>query len=132
MPNEPNGNKERTMLIKTDSSSTLNESSSYLQQKIERLSDLFGTGRRSADSHVRSLPFAPDDMTAGSENKYQTAVLGTTKHVDLPITLETSNFYKNLMKRTWRKGPTRAKAGGHSGRGKSDLEFYLAHESNDV
>ena len=121
------------MLIKTaSSSSTLNELPSSLQQKVERLSDLFGANHRSADSQVRSLPFAPDDVTAGSENEYQTAVLGTTKHVDLPITLETSNFYKNLIKRTWRKGPAPAKAGGHSKRGKSELEFYLAHESNDV
>ena len=35
------------MLIKTESpSSTLTEPSSYLQQKIERLSDLFGANRK--------------------------------------------------------------------------------------
>ena len=119
------------MPVKTDSSSsTIQEPSSYLQQKIEHLSALFGAGRRSADSRVRSLPFGPDDITAGSENEYQTAVLGPTQQVDLPIMLETSNFYKNLMKRTWRKG--RAKAGGHSKPGNSELEFFLAHESNDV
>ena len=121
------------MLIKTASlSSTLTEPSSYLQQRVKRLSDLFGANHHSADSQVRSLPFAPDDVTAGSENEYQTAVLGTAKHVDLPTMLETSNFYKNLVKRTWRKGPAPAKAGVHSKRGKSELEFYLAHESNDV
>ena len=112
------------MLIKTDSSSlNLQESPSYLRQKIERLSDVFGAGRPSADSHIRSLPFSPDDVTAGSENECQTAVLGTTKHMDLPVTLETSNSYKNLIKRTWRKGLKK---------GKSELEFYLAHESHDV
>ena len=127
------GDEEPPMLIKTEpSSSTLREPSFDLRQKVERLSDLFGATHRSADSQVRSLPFAPDDMTAGSENEYQTAVLGTTKHVDLPITLETSNFYKNLVKRTWRKGPAPAKAGIPSKRGKSELESYLAHESNSV
>lgn len=87
------------MLIKTESSlPTLQEPSFDLQQKIARLSDLFSANHFSTDSRVRNLPFAPDDVTAGSENEYQTAVLGSAAHVDLPITLEASNFYKNLMK----------------------------------
>ena len=121
------------MLIKTEPSlSTLKEPSLYLQQKVARLSDLFGANHRSADSQVRSLPFAPDDVTAGSENEYQTAVLGSAAHVDLPITLETSNFYKNLMKRTWRKAPALAKSWVRSKPGTCELESYLAQESGDV
>ena len=121
------------MLIKTESpSSTVQTFSSDHQQRVERLADVLGAGGRSSNLNLCSLPFAPDDVTAGSENEYQTAVLGTTKHVDLPITLQTSNFYKNLVKQTWRKGAPFAKAGGHSKRSKSELEAYLAHESNDV
>jgi len=80
VPTPQNGTKEATMLIKTDSSSpNLQKSSSYPRQKIERLSDVFGVSRPSADSHIQSLPFSPDDVTAGSENECQCRSVGHDK-----------------------------------------------------
>ena len=89
---------------------------SFFQQKIERLSQIFGGKGPSSDHRVRILPFSPEDITAGSENEYQAAVLGTKEHVDLPLTLESSNFYKNIINRSMQRGSRRVA---------TELEKYL-------
>jgi len=45
------------------------------------------------------LPFSSSDATAGTENELQAVVLGDKKDVDLPITIEESNYYKNILRR---------------------------------
>jgi hypothetical protein len=45
------------------------------------------------------LPFTPLDVTAGVENELQAAVLGTKENVDLPLTILSSNYYGNILKR---------------------------------
>ncbi|WP_153306557.1 hypothetical protein [Desulfogranum japonicum] len=47
-------------------------------------------------------PFTAGDVTAGMENELQVAVSGTRNHVDLPISLEASNYYNNLLLRAQR------------------------------
>jgi hypothetical protein len=70
---------------------------------------------------VASLPFAPGDITAGSESEMQTVVKGKRSNVDLPIFIEQSNYLSNIRRR--------AKSGDASAKIMTDLEEYL--NSND-
>ena len=45
------------------------------------------------------LPFSAGDITAGSENELQAAVVGSRDRVDLALTLEQSNYFRNVLKR---------------------------------
>jgi hypothetical protein len=47
-----------------------------------------------------SLPFAPGDVTAGSEDELQAVVVGHATACDLPITVRDSRFFKNIAKRS--------------------------------
>jgi hypothetical protein len=47
-----------------------------------------------------SLPFAPGDVTAGSEDELQAVVVGDAAACDLPITIHESRFFKNIAKRS--------------------------------
>lgn len=51
-----------------------------------------------SQSFFGELPFSHDDITAGSENELQTAVIGDKRNVDLSIYIEKSKYYKNLKK----------------------------------
>jgi hypothetical protein len=44
--------------------------------------------------------FGENDVTAGSETELQAAVVGTSTNVDLPLAIEQSRFFANLVKRT--------------------------------
>ncbi|MBN2297891.1 MAG: hypothetical protein JXM72_04830, partial [Deltaproteobacteria bacterium] len=48
---------------------------------------------------IEGLPFSAGDTTAGSENELQTVVIGRKDDVDLPVTIQESNYYKNIIKR---------------------------------
>jgi len=52
------------------------------------------------DSFIRSIPFADNDTTAGTETELQAAVIGRKDGVDLSIMIEKSNYYANIMRRT--------------------------------
>ena len=73
----------------------------------------------SSDALAESLPFSSSDATAGTENELQAVVLGDKKDVDLPITIEESNYYKNILRRV--------KAGETPRRVVAELEKYLNH-----
>ncbi len=73
---------------------------------------------------VESLPFSLCDTTAGSETELQAAVSGHRVDVDLPRTIEESNYFANLMKR--------AAAGDMSQSALTDLETYLAGNAEGV
>ena len=45
------------------------------------------------------LPFGASDTTAGSETELQVAVAGSRQQVDLPLTIEQSRYFANLVKR---------------------------------
>jgi len=47
-----------------------------------------------------SLPFAPGDVTAGSEDELQAVVVGNSASCDLPITIRDSRFLKNIARRS--------------------------------
>jgi len=52
-----------------------------------------------SDIQIESLPFAPGDVTAGTENELQALVVGKRTTVDLPITIERSKYYSNILRR---------------------------------
>ncbi|MFH2093472.1 MAG: hypothetical protein ABIJ31_14025, partial [Pseudomonadota bacterium] len=64
------------------------------------LLDVMGIQTGSTDAFIRSLPFSIRDVTAGTENEFQTAVLGQQKDIDLARTIEDANYYKNMIRRT--------------------------------
>jgi hypothetical protein len=77
----------------------------------------------STDAFVQALPFCFRDVTAGAENEFQAVVLGKRADVDLPITIESANFFKNMVRR--------AEAGDTSRKTVTALERYL-EQKNDV
>jgi len=76
------------------------------------------------DSLVATAFFGPGDATAGCENELQAAVAGGRREVDLPLAIERSNFYLNLVKRQQR-GDTPAHL-------VNDLDDYLASNPSGV
>ena len=83
-----------------------------------KFSDLLGITHPSGTSWIEKLPFAGDDATAGSETELQAAVAGGRGNVDLARAIETSPFFKNLLKR--------AKSGDAPRRKITQLESYLS------
>ena len=64
-----------------------------------------------------SLPFAAGDVTAGSESEMQTVVAGNKTDVDLPMTIERSNYLSNIRRRI--------KSGDASARMFTELEKHI-------
>ncbi len=76
------------------------------------------------DSLIDSLPFCAGDVTSGSESELQAVVAGDRQHVDLPLIIEQSNFFANVMKRT---------ASGETPKTVvADLERFLADNRTEV
>jgi hypothetical protein len=49
---------------------------------------------------LEGQPFAPGDVTAGSEDELQAVVVGSNDACDLPITIRDSRFLKNIARRS--------------------------------
>ena len=64
----------------------------------DRILQLLRNGGACGD--LECLPFGLGDGTAGSETELQTAVVGREKNVDLPLSIRSSNYYANLLKRS--------------------------------
>ena len=71
-----------------------------------------------------TLPFSLKDTTAGSETELQVAVAGRKQDVDLPDTIERSNYFANVLKR--------AAAGEAPQRLVTDLERFLTSNGENV
>ena len=65
------------------------------EQILQRL----GVDVSSPDRLAATLPFAGGDATCGTENELQAVVVGPRDSVDLPMTIETSNYFHNIIKR---------------------------------
>jgi len=63
------------------------------------IADLLGIPSHDAEGYLDSLPFSRHDATAGSETELQAVVAGRKEDVDLPLTIEQSNYYANILKR---------------------------------
>jgi hypothetical protein len=93
-----------------------------LQREFQQQYGTIGDGW--SDRLIRALPFSVGDVTAGSEHEYQVVVQGSRETVDLALSLEASNFFKNLQKRA--STETNAK------RMLQELQAFLDHASHDV
>ncbi|MBN4068555.1 hypothetical protein JYU06_03420, partial [Desulfotalea psychrophila] len=78
----------------------------------------------SKEGFLASLPFCVRDTTAGTENEFQAVVVGKRHDLDLAITIEESNYYKNIVRRAASGDTSRKKMLG--------LERYLNHRTDDV
>ncbi len=88
------------------------------------LLDIMEIKNSSPDEFLRSLPFSSGDTTAGVENEFQASVLGKKKDLDLALTIEDSNYYKNMIRR--------AASGDISGKKIAALEKYLNQSRDNV
>ncbi|NPU84549.1 MAG: hypothetical protein HPY65_08660 [Syntrophaceae bacterium] len=82
-----------------------------------RMMAMLGVRAGATGTDIETLPFAMRDTTAGSETELQAAVLGQRSNVDLPLTIEASNYFANIIRR--------AAAGDTKKRVITDLESYL-------
>ena len=73
---------------------------------------------------VASLPFAAKDTTSGNETELQVVVAGKKDCVDLPVRIEESNYYANILRR--------AAAGELTRKSVTDLEAFIASNQNDI
>ena len=78
---------------------------------------VFQMNPASAGNSLENMPFAPGDAAAGVENELQTAVLGNSAAVDLPISIRKTDFFRNIHKRVH--------SGESTGKPASELEKYL-------
>jgi hypothetical protein len=88
-----------------------------------KFSKILGIAHPSQAAWIEKLPFACDDVTAGSESELQAAVVGDRSSVDLAQTIEHSTYYRNLSKR--------AASGDLPPRNLAMLDTYLA-SSKDI
>jgi hypothetical protein len=91
---------------------------------VRKIFSQMGVSFASRDELAATLPFSVNDVTAGSESELQAVVCGSKEDVDLPLLIEQSNFFANMMKRT---------AAGESPRkAVADLERFLADNPSNV
>jgi hypothetical protein len=64
---------------------------------VERLRELLEIPRPRDPGSIESIPFSRNDATAGSENELQVAVFGDRKCADLPLAIESSNYFANCL-----------------------------------
>ena len=83
-------------------------------------SDVPDSARLLSDLKTAPAPFSAHDITAGTENELQAAVVGHAADVDLPLAIRSSNYFKNVLKR--------AAAGESPRRVLTQLEEYVSSE----
>lgn len=66
---------------------------------VHELIDIFDIYSASENIFIERMPFSPNDITVGVENELQTAVVGKKEDVDLPVTIISSHYYRNLIRR---------------------------------
>ena len=91
---------------------------------LKEIFGLLGIDPGSGVHFSESLPFSLNDATAGSENELQAAVLGSRHDVDLPISIEHSGFYANIVRRIQSGDTPRTLASG--------LQSYLKENAARV
>ncbi|OPY85694.1 MAG: hypothetical protein A4E72_01863 [Syntrophus sp. PtaU1.Bin208] len=96
------------------------------QREIPSLKKMMATlpTRQGRCLDVSLLPFAPGDATAGSEAELQAIVIGDRKTVDLPLTIEQSNYFADMLRRS--------AAGDTRKRNVTDLEVFLHNNEEEV
>jgi hypothetical protein len=93
-------------------------------ESIRNIFARMGVSFASREELAETLPFSLNDVTAGSESELQAVVCGEQADVDLPLIIEQSNFFANIMKR--------AAAGETPKSAVADLERFLAGNQSKV
>src|SRR5262249_29021993 len=75
------------------------DSEMVTDRSAQHVLESIGTRNSSACDFISSLPFSACDITAGSESELQAVVIGAKDAVDLPLTIEHSNYYANIARR---------------------------------
>jgi hypothetical protein len=91
-----------------------------VQEALRILSGEIGFRKGAIDR----LPFVPADTTAGTETEMQAAVRGARSSVELPCTIDESNYYANIVRR--------AAAGDTPNKAVIDIERYLSENREGV
>ena len=65
----------------------------------EHVREVLGIPTIRSSGFIEGLPFSVDDVTVGSETELQAAVAGGRQTVDLPITIQESNYFTNIVRR---------------------------------
>lgn len=91
---------------------------------LTSLREAMDVSTHSTQALIESLPFAGRDTTAGAENEFQTVVTGKRQDLDLALTIEESNYYKNLIRRANSGDTSRKKLVG--------IERYLEQKKDCV
>jgi len=65
----------------------------------KKIFESLGVPQPNQKSFADSLPFSLDDITAGTETELQSVVIGNRQNVDLPLTIEHSNYFANIRRR---------------------------------
>jgi len=88
-----------------------------LNLSLEEVVGRMRVNRGSSDALLETLPFSVGDTTVGAESELQALVIGSRQDVDLPLLIENSNYYANILRR--------AASGDAPRKAVSDLEKYL-------
>lgn len=88
-----------------------------LNLSLDEMAGRMRIDRRTPDALLATLPFTVGDATAGAESELQALVVGRRRDVDLPILIEQSNYYSNILRR--------AASGDAPRKAVADLEKYL-------
>jgi hypothetical protein len=91
---------------------------------LKDIVNLIGIDISRPERLAATLPFCGTDATGGAETELQAAVLGQRRTVDLPVTIEQSNYYANLVRR--------AAAGDLSRKNLAQLENFLNTGSDRI
>jgi hypothetical protein len=92
--------------------------------RFERIRRHLGIPQATAAQLIATLPFTPEDTTAGAENELQACVVGPADKVDLPITIFNSNYFKNITRK--------ALAGDTPRHAVTELEKHLSDNSQGI
>jgi hypothetical protein len=103
---------------------TKSRSLSLIQYQQRLLFEHLGVSTDSPEKLTASLPFCSEDITAGSEAELQAAVQGCRHQVDLPLTVESSDYFANILRRE--------KSGEASRKAVTDLERFLYSNDSEI
>jgi hypothetical protein len=77
----------------------INSTNMTSADSAKRVREVLGIPNIRSTGFVEALPFSVDDVTVGSETELQAAVAGGRETVDLPITIQESNYFTNIVRR---------------------------------
>ncbi len=91
---------------------------------LPKVRDVLGLASPRTESLSEGLPFSANDVTAGTETELQAAVAGQKELVDLPLTIQQSNYFANMLRRV--------NTGDADSETVSEIERFLNENSSDV